>query len=401
MSTRAVIETNAFFTRMEEFGFFDTVAEHLPEDFTIIYEIARIIEDLDNPVGRTLAPVLELQEPTDTQTLPELHIVPHLTDVKEFEADLIRSVTDVRHIYPHQFLLPETVFLQRLAERSLWMPRAKSPKNFRYQTDSEKFAPDDRKQKVYVLFDTSSSMRHHFRIHLAKAIAYLFLRSNQRELGTVFFRTFDLTIGELLTARDLPSFEELISHIMHVKAVGNGTLLQKAIQTAIEDISHESQLSSAQILVLTDGVAHIDFDTLKAQMGDSIVLNTVKIGHATMHVDAKVIEDQIYHSNSDDAIRFKQLVTQRKDIELQISTAAGSHRVGALKSQLGLLQKQIDTLTERINVHLVEHLGSEIQQLSNVYVEIDDVSPVTSRLINDRSEGTEPSRGHQKSSCTV
>jgi len=360
---------------MEEFGFFETVAEHLPEDFTIIYEIARIIEDLSNPVGQMLAPILELQEPNDSDTLPELHIIPNVQDAKEYEADLIKSVTDVRHIYPHQFLLPETVFLQRLAERSLWMPRAKTPKNFRYQTESEKFAPDDRKQKVYVIFDTSSSMQHNFRIHLAKAIAYLFLRTNQKELGTVFFRTFDLTVGELLTARDLPGFDELISHLMHIKAVGNGTVLQKAIQTAIDDISHESQLSSAQILVITDGVAMIDYDKLKEQMADSIVLNTVKIGHAKMHVDAKVIEDQIYHSNSDDAVRLKQLVSQRKDVELQMSTASGSSRVSTLQSQLGLVQKQIDTLTERIGAHLELHLGSEIQKLSKVYVEIDDIAP--------------------------
>ncbi|MBN9401068.1 MAG: VWA domain-containing protein ['Candidatus Kapabacteria' thiocyanatum] len=372
---RSAIETSEFFSRMEEFGFFDTVEEHLPEDFTLVYEIARIIEDQTQSLARALAPILELNEPGSKDNSLEHILVPNVPEAKEYEADLIRSVTEVRHIYPYQFLLPETVFLQRLAERSLWMPRPRTPRNFRYQTESDRFAPDDRKQKVYILFDTSSSMRQHYRIHLAKAIAYIFLQQNQRELGTIFFRTFDLTVGELLTARDMPGYDRLISQIMHINAIGNGTVLQKALSVAIDDIQHESQLSHAQILVITDGVAHIDLEKLREAMGDSITVNTVRIGSARMHIDAKVIEDQIYHSSNEDAIRLRDLIKQKRDIELQISTASGHLRQEGLKSQLGLLQRQIDNLTERIGQHVSEHYGQEIQRLSTVYVNVDDIDP--------------------------
>jgi hypothetical protein len=241
--SRHLIEVSPFFSRMEEFGFFDTVEDHLPAEFTLIYEIARIIEDQTTQISRALAPILELQDYTDKDNDLEQVLVPNVPEAKEYEADLIRSVTEVRHIYP------------------LWMPRPRSPRNFRYQTESDRFAPDDRKQKVYILFDTSLSMQQHYRIHLAKSIAYLFLKQNQRELGTIFFRTFDLDVGELKTARDIPGFDQLISDVMHIKALGNGTSMQKALQTAIDDISHESQLSQAQILVITDGVAHIDIDS--------------------------------------------------------------------------------------------------------------------------------------------
>jgi len=360
---------------MESFGFFDTVEEHLPDDFSIIYDIARIIEDFGHSIAQSLAPILELNEPSDRNSHTEHIMVPNVVDAEEYEADLIRNVAEVRHIYPYQFLLPENVFLQRLAERSLWMPRPRKPRNFRYQTESDRFAPDDRKQKVYILFDTSSSMRQYYRIHLAKAIAYLFLRRNQRELGTIFFRTFDIGVGDLLTARDLPGFDKLISHVMHINAVGNGTALQRALQTAIDDISHESQLSHAQILVITDGVAHIDFEKLQEQLGEHITVNTVKIGSARMHVDAKVIEDQIYSSSSEDAKRLRDLISQKRDLELQLSTASGHLRQEGLRSQLGLLQRQIDTLTERIGIHVSEHYGLEIERLSTVYVNVDDIIP--------------------------
>ncbi len=372
--SRTSIETSRFFSSMEQFGFFDAVEEHLPDEFTIIYEIARVLEDQSHAISRALAPVLELEQASNSDS-PELITIPIVTDAKEYEADLIRSVTEVRSIYPAQHLLPEMVFLRRLAERSLWMPRPRTPKNFRYQTESNRFSPDDRKQKVYILFDTSSSMQQHYRIHLAKAIVYLFLTQNQRELGTVFFRTFDLTVGERYVARDIPSYDKLISDVMHLSAQGNGTVLQKALVTAIEDISHESQLSSAHILVVTDGVAHIDLDLVRPMMGNQITVNTVKIGDARMYVDSKMIEDQLLTSSSEDAVRIRELIAQRRDLERQVASASGQHRTVALKSQLQLVQRHIDTLMQKTSAWAAENYGSEIKELSSVYVNVDDIRP--------------------------
>ncbi len=373
--SRNAIETSRFFSSMEQFGFFDAVEEHLPDEFTIIYEIARVLEDQTHAISRALAPVLELEQASSDSTSPELITIPIISEAKEYEADLIRSVTEVRSIYSAQHLLPEMVFLRRLAERSLWMPRPRAPKNFRYQTESNRFSPDDRKQKVYILFDTSSSMQQHYRIHLAKAIVYLFLTQNQRELGTVFFRTFDLSVGERYVARDIPSYDRLISDVMHLSAQGNGTVLQKALVTAIEDISHESQLSSAHILVVTDGVAHIDLDLVRPMMGSTITVNTVKIGDAKMFVDAKMIEDQLMTSSSEDAVRIRELIAQRRDLERQLASASGQHRTLALKSQLQLVQRHIDTLMQRTSAWAAETYGTEIRELSSIYVNVDDIRP--------------------------
>ena len=360
---------------MEDYGFFDTVEEHLPASFTMIYEIARILEDATHTIAKSLAPILELHDPLADRDSVDTIIMPHVPDTKEYEADLITSVTEVRHIYPYQHLLPETVFLKKLAERSLWMPRPKSPRNYRYQSDSDRFAPDDRKQKVYILFDTSVSMKQHYRIHLAKAITYLFLRRNQQELGTIFFRTFDLTIGELFTARDVPGYERLISEMMHLNATGSGTSLQKAIETAIEDISHESQLSHAQILVITDGVAHIDLDLLRGRLGDQIIVNTVKIGSSQLQLDNVVVEGIVSSSQSPHAIRIRELLLQKKDAEAQLRSATGQQRTTALSSQISALSHLIQSQIEKFTSHLAEVYGYEIEQLSNIFVQVDDIAP--------------------------
>ena len=115
--SRNAIETSRFFSSMEQFGFFDAVEEHLPDEFTIIYEIARVLEDQTHAISRALAPVLELEQASSDSTSPELITIPIISEAKEYEADLIRSVTEVRSIYSVQHLLPEMVFLRRLAER--------------------------------------------------------------------------------------------------------------------------------------------------------------------------------------------------------------------------------------------------------------------------------------------
>jgi hypothetical protein len=94
-----------------------------------------------------------------------------------------------------------------------------------------------------------------------------------------------------------------------------------------------------------------------------------------MVVDAKIIEDQIYQSSSDDAVRLRQLFQQKRDLEQQKAGASGTMRQQQLQGQLGMLQRQIDHLTDRIGAFVSEHYGLEIQQLSKTYVNVDDIDP--------------------------
>lgn len=374
ISDRQRIEQDMFFARMEDFGFFDSVSEHLPDDFTAVFEIARVLEDLEHPLGEQLAPVLMMATGNDTPP-PTAQYIPNLMPGEEYDADLIRNVQELPAIYPYQFLLPENVFYQRLVERSLWLPRPRPPQNYRYQSESDTFKPDHRKQKVYLLFDISRSMNLHWRIHLAKAIAFIFLRRNMKELGTVYFRTFADTVGDLQTANDIPSFNRLISDIMHMKALGKGTFLQKALMTAIEDIRSLHSLSDAEILVVTDGAAHIELAKLRELMGAHIRVNTVKIGDEHIVADAKFVQYHLHDSNTEDAKRLKQLLDKKRDMEAQLQNAASGSRRTAMQQDIGHLDRQIQTITTRVAKYITEHYGKEIIELSNVYVNVDDIHP--------------------------
>jgi hypothetical protein len=162
---------------------------------------------------------------------------------------------------------------------------------------------------------------------------------------------------------------------MHLNAAGNGTSLQKALQTAIDDISHESQLSHAQILVITDGVAHIDLDSLQEQLGNQITVNTVKIGSSRIQLDNVIIEGILSSSQSPAALHIRELLQKKKDIEAQLRGVSGQHRAAALKANLESVTGLIRIQTEKFSGQLEEKYGLEIEKLSTVYVQVDDISP--------------------------
>lgn len=373
-SNRQRIEQDDFFARMDDFGFFESVAEHLPDEFTAVYEIARVLENAEHPLGEALAPVLSVAT-TDDGALPNPDTLPNIIPAEEYEADLIRSVQEVPRIYPHQFLLPPNVFFQKLVERSLWLPRARAPQTYRFQSESETFKPDYRKQKVYVLFDVSRSMNMRWRIHLAKAIAVVFLQRNRKELGTVYLRNFAETVHDLQEAHDLPAYNKLISSIMHVKALGKGTVLQKALMTAIEDIRRFTSLSDAEILVITDGAAHIELKKLRDALGEDIKVHTVKIGDEKIEVDAKFVEYHLRDANTEDAEKLRTLLEKQRGLEAQLAAATGGTLKSRLSQELSGVKRQVAVLTERVGLYIREHYGKEIIELSSVYVNIPDIDP--------------------------
>ncbi|MBI3259043.1 MAG: VWA domain-containing protein, partial [Ignavibacteriae bacterium] len=379
---------STFFNRMEEFGFFDAISDRLPEEFTLVFEIARILEDESKPLTQRLAPILwHKSSDTPPPLSPEHDIIPHLPAAEEYEASLIDSFRDIARIYPHQFLLPEEVFYQKLVERSLWLPKPRAPRNYRYQTESNDFAPDSRKQKVYLLFDTSKSMQEHYRIHLAKAIAFFFLRQNRKELGTVYFRTFDAEIGELKTASDIHGFEQLISDAMHLRALGRGTAMEKALLTAITDIRSASMMGEAEILVITDGAAHIDVEKLRPLLGDTIKINTVKIGTASITPDAKFLQGLILTGSSEEIKIVRDLQQKLRDLEHQIHNASSESRRGVLRSESSYIAKQINQQTERIGKKIAERYGREIEDISSTFIQITDLVPQDIfKLSEDKTE---------------
>src|SRR5205085_8175103 len=131
----------------------------------------------------------------------------------------------------------------------------------------------------------------HHRFALAKAAALRFLRRNRRELGEVFLRTFDVDVGPLLTATDVPGYDALLRRVAREHVLGNGTCLERAILTACEDVRERRALAGAEILVITDGAARIDDEKIREAMGSAVRLHCVKIGNARVFAtDAHVQE---------------------------------------------------------------------------------------------------------------
>ena len=354
----------AFFPTMEEFGFFSHIYEKLPPDFTAVFEIARVLEDELSPLSQRLQEIVKLPAPAATKRMDKAEDYHRYTPAGErYAADLITSYHDVARVYPNQFLLPEEIFMQRLALRELWMPVAKHGVILPVDDTEEGFSFDSRKQKVYVLFDTSRSMQTHHRIHLAKAILYHFLKRNKTDLGHVSLRTFDDHVGDLHTAVDQKSYEALMRYVLRISHLGEGTVLQKALLQALDDIHEMGHLAGAEILVITDGAVQLDENLIRSKMDETILIHSVKIGHVEIFASELQIEDMIVRGIIKDRTLL-DLQRQKSDIEHQLRTVEGAGRRHVLEQMLNGVRNQIGA--RKIP------FGHELEQLSSVYVNIDD-----------------------------
>ena len=106
------------------------ITELLPEDFTAVFEIARVLEDPNAPLFKAIEPAMTVapqaaveKRLNDREWQPNRNV----SHGEEYEAALMQSYTDLKRIFPHQYLLPEEVFMERYARRSLWINIPRSP----------------------------------------------------------------------------------------------------------------------------------------------------------------------------------------------------------------------------------------------------------------------------------
>lgn len=358
-----------FFTAMEEYGFFSHIYERLPSEFTAVFEIARVLEDEASPLREKLEPALRLAAPIASlrkDSVEDFHR--YVASGDEYEADLMQSHHDIARIYPWQFALPDELFDQRLAERTLWMPISKAPKILPVEEINEDFKFDSSKQKVYVLFDTSSSMVQHHRIHLAKAILFYFLKRNKSELGFISLRTFDDHVGDLHTALDQKSYDALMRVVLRLSHLGNGTVLQKALLQALEDIQSHEHYAGAEILIITDGAVSIDSDLIRSKMDETIRIHSVKIGHAQVFASQQQIDEWLDDPRAHGDKYLAELQKQEQEIRDHLKTTQTPHKHHQLEMTLQLVRSQKEKLAEGF----IKNYGHELQGLSEIYIEIDD-----------------------------
>ncbi|MBC8144228.1 MAG: hypothetical protein H7X80_01515 [bacterium] len=371
-----VLRHSEFFTHMEEFGYLRGLEEYLPRGFTAVFEIARVLEDPTSDLFRALRPMMTVSPArinlqTDSR---EWRPNRNVSVGEEYEAALIRSISDIRRLQSHQFLLPDDVFLRRLAQRSLWINVPRTPITRGFGSSATEYAPDNFKQKVYLLLDTSTSMSSHHRIQMAKAVAYVFLKRNLRELGHIYFRTFDVDIGPLHVATDARSLRELIQAAMRVSRLGNGTAMERAILQASDDIRAQAALSGAELLVITDGACHIDLERIRNSLGDTIRINTVKIGNAQIYAEDRELHEIATAGTSPQHIELVKLEEGMRRAEYDLRAANTDADRSRLQSEVGSIKRRLEQVQTSLFERMRLTYGREIETLSKVFINIDDIT---------------------------
>ena len=367
----------SFLKRMEEYGFLSHIYDHLPDEFTAVFEIARVLESEDSDLRSKLEPILSLPslDSSAVKSVVEM-FQPEVITGEEYEADFIRNRRDIARIYSWQFTLPDEVFDERLAERTLWMPVAKAEKILPIQEAGEHFSFDSRKQKVFVLFDTSASMRAHHRIHLAKAILIYFLERNKEDLGFISLRTFDDRVGDLHTALDPDSYNALVRHILRESHLGNGTVLQKALMTALDEIDVMEHLAGAEILIITDGAVALDEQLLRKRIDENTKIHTVKIGHAQIFASDKQIDDLITTGKVGNAKILNDLISQEHELKRMLEHTNVPDRKHQLEASLRSVRASIQSKKAEFANEYRKTYGHELERLSNIFVEINDIDDI-------------------------
>lgn len=363
-----------FFRKMEEFGFFEHIYDRLPPEFTAVFEIARILEDEDSPLRQTLEPALRMPTLESASNRDLIDVFQRdIPTGEEYEADFIRNRRDVQRIYSWQFLLPDSLFDQRLAKRELMLPIAKSPVILPVQDAGESFSFSSNKQKVFILFDTSNSMRASHRIHLAKAILFYFLERNKEEMGFVSLRTFDDKVGDMSTAIDTDSYKALVRNIVRITDLGMGTVMQKAILQAIDDIAIHENLSGAEILIITDGAVTLDENLIRSRLDGNTKIHTIKIGHTQIYASEKFIEEDILAGKAGHVKLVNDLVLQERELTQQLGNVQGKEKKTHVEQSLRGVRERLKKLKNELGDEYRKMYGHELERISSVYIEVDDL----------------------------
>lgn len=376
----------AFLDEMEAMGLLEDLEEELPPDFSAVFEIGRLLASQTSAVGRALGPALELRQAETPEEEPEPDEPEGRVEVpaaEEYEAEFIRSWSDVQYVYSWQWLLPDEVFLRRLAQRQLWFPMAKAPRILAIEGGDDDFLPTPSKQKVYVLLDTSASMALHHRFAFAKAAVLRFLRENRRELGEVFLRTFDVDLGPMESARDAAGYETILRRVARRHTLGNGTCLERAILQACRDIREHKGLAGAEILVVTDGAAHLDEFTVREALGTDVELHCVKIGTVTVEATDRYVSDQLdfgRHARTRREQRILQLRERRERLQWALHHPPDEATRRGIESGI----RECDAERAALGAEIRQEYGREIEHLAHVYVQVPDLDPAVLALTPER-----------------
>jgi len=179
----------------------------------------------------------------------------------EMDIKTIDNPMEILKTIPTQYAYDDDIFMNKLVKKELLIRD--------YQSRNLK------KQVLYLLIDVSGSMDGSRNIY-ASGVGLAFVRQAVNEGATYFLRFFDDYPKDLYTAKTKDEAKKLCNLLIKQPYSGGGTNIQRAILTAISDITKSpDKFEKAEIMVITDGADNVSIDKseLKGVKVHSTVIN--------------------------------------------------------------------------------------------------------------------------------
>jgi len=270
---------------------------NFPPELVKIFYIARVIfsDHSTLKIKNQVSPLFSRSRIFSSSTHPSLQqqARQQITPMdNSLQIGKMTLMSDISRLIPREHTIyTENIFYKKLLNRELIKIIYQGAREEAVSVDTfvgREEAELNRSQKVYILFDNSTSMNGESfnKIFAAKAIAIEYLRKVSGESPQIYFRSFHSDVGDAVKARTSGEIYRLIDHITRLQTGGGHiTNIGSAVEQALEDIQKDPELREAEILVLTDGFGPVSND-LKARLG-SIKLHVILIPDLDI---AKILE---------------------------------------------------------------------------------------------------------------
>ena len=363
-----------FFEYWESLGFFEYSRAILPENFFILFEIARVIysNELLNDAFSAIEEISrdEIVHKPDRKESIQVNRLERTVPLSDrMEINPFRNIIDLKKALPRELAQDPEVFDIKLYTKTLLIQQ-------HYETEADRFKPISTsqtkkgseasrfEQKFYILLDRSKSMETRMRSFYSKCIIAELLRRKYNTKAKIFYRPFDSKTGDLIRVEKPEDFPRLVEEILYTTTGGKSTNIHNAVLQAVSDISYDKEMTKSEILLVTDGFSKIEKNELRVKLGD-IKLNVLKIGNDIPMPELSEIEYHLRKENVRiyaDTIDIRSIKKKVEDFENNVE---GSSLTRGEEQAFGKI------------LGASEQMFKDLKEISNKYIEIGDLSTDT------------------------
>lgn len=173
----------------------------------------------------------------------------------EYTGYKVGAPSDFKNVVPTEMAQPDEVFYDKVAREQFML----------YERGVQ-----EGKGPMYVLVDRSGSMQGQ-KMVWAKAVALALYEQAKKEGRTFYFRFFDdvpYDQQRVMNGNGGASALAMINYIAQMTG-DNGTDIQKAVETACDDMKSGVVKDVSQVIVITDGGSSLDINRLRMKLKQS------------------------------------------------------------------------------------------------------------------------------------